>query len=50
MSDDLKVSKGMGLPVVAQPGLGHMPAKGDDAQEGERVFYAAVPRVTQWLV
>jgi hypothetical protein len=34
----MKVIKGLVCPVVALAGVGHMPAKGDDAQEGERVF------------
>jgi hypothetical protein len=27
--------------VVALPGVGHMPAKGEDEQEAARVFYVA---------
>ena len=30
MSDDMTNSKGLGFPVVAMPGLGHMPAKGGE--------------------
>ena len=30
MSDDMKVSKGLEFPVVALPGVGYRPAKGDD--------------------
>ena len=37
-SDDMKASKGLGFPVVALPGMGHMPAKGEDEQEAARVF------------
>lgn len=50
MSDDLKVSKDLAFPVVALPGVGHMPAKGEDEQEAARVFYVAATRVTQRLV
>ena len=50
MSDDTKVSKGLEFPVVALPGVGHMPAKGEDEQEAARVFYVAATRTTQRLV
>ena len=50
MSDDMKVSKDLGFPVVAQPGVGHMPAKGEYEQEAARVFYVAATRATQRLV
>jgi len=43
----LMVSKGLEFPVVALPGVGHMPAKGEDAQEAARVFYVAATRATQ---
>ena len=46
----MKVSKGLGFPVVALPGAGHMPAKGEDEQEAARVFYVAATRATQKLV
>ncbi len=36
MSDDMKVSKGLEFPVVALPGVGHMPAAGEDEQEAAR--------------
>ena len=49
-SDDMKVSKGLGFPVVALPGAGHTPAKGEDEQEAARVFYVAATRATQRLV
>ena len=45
-----KVSKGMEFPVVALPGVGHMPADGEDEQEAARVFYVAATRATQRLV
>ncbi|MBK6593392.1 MAG: NERD domain-containing protein [Burkholderiales bacterium] len=46
----MKVSKGLEFPVVALPGVGHMPAKGEDEQESARVFYVAATRATQRLV
>ena len=45
----MKVSKGLEFPVVALPGVGHMPAKGEDEQEATRVFYVAATRATQRL-
>ena len=50
MSDDMQVSKGLEFPVVALPGVGHMPANGEDEQEAARVFYMAATRATQRLV
>ncbi len=49
-SDDMKVSKGLGFPVVALPGVGHMPAKGEEEKEAARVFYVAATRAIQKLV
>jgi hypothetical protein len=46
----MKVSKGLEFPVVALPGVGLMPAKGEDEQEAARVFYVAATRATQRLV
>jgi superfamily I DNA/RNA helicase len=46
----MKASKGLGFPVVAMSGVGHMPAKGEDEQEAVRVFYVAATRATQRLV
>ena len=46
----MKVSKGLEFPVVALPGVGHMPAAGEDEQEAVRVVYVAAMRATQWLV
>lgn len=40
-NDDMWVSKSLAFPVVALPGVGHMPAKGEDEQEAARVFYVA---------
>jgi superfamily I DNA/RNA helicase len=50
MSDDMKVSKGIGFTVVVQPGVGHMPDQGEDEQEAARVFYVAATRTMQRLV
>ena len=46
----MKVSKGLEFPVVALPGVGHMPAAGEDEKEASRVFYVAATRATQRLV
>ena len=46
----MKVSKGLEFPVVALPGVRHMPAAGEDEQEAARVFYVAATRATQRLV
>jgi Nuclease-related domain/UvrD-like helicase C-terminal domain/AAA domain len=46
----MKVSKGLEFPVVALPGLGHMPAAGEDEHEAARVFYVAATRATHRLV
>ena len=46
----MKVSKGLGFPVVALPGVAHMPAEGEDEQEAARVFYVAAPRAMQRLM
>ncbi len=46
----MMVSKGLEFPVVALPGVGHMPAKGEDEQEAARVFYVAATRATHRLV
>jgi DUF1016 N-terminal domain len=50
MSDDVKVSKGLEFSVVALPGVGHMPDKGEDEQEAARVFHVAATSATQRLV
>ena len=47
---NMKVSKGLEFPVVALPGVGHMPAAGEDEKEAARVFYVAATRATQRLV
>jgi superfamily I DNA/RNA helicase len=46
----MKVSKGLEFPMVALPGVGHMPASGEDETEAARVFYVAATRDTQRLV
>ncbi len=46
----MKVSKGLEFPLVALPGVGHMPAAGEDEKEATRVFYVAATRATQRLV
>ena len=46
----MKVSKGLEFPVVALPGVGHMPAAGEDETDAARVFYVAATRATQRLV
>jgi hypothetical protein len=46
----MKVSKGLEFPVVALPGIGHLPAKGQDEQEAARVLYVAATRATHKLV
>lgn len=54
-SDKIKVmnmhaSKGSEFPVVARPGVGHMPVPSEDEKEAARVFYVAATRATQSLV
>jgi superfamily I DNA/RNA helicase len=46
----MKVSKGLEFPVVALPGIGFMPAPGEDEKEEARLFYVAATRATQRLV
>ncbi|MDD2923630.1 NERD domain-containing protein/DEAD/DEAH box helicase [Rhodoferax sp.] len=46
----MKVSKGLEFPVVALPGVGHMPAAGEEEKEAARVFYVAATRATQRLL
>ena len=50
MRDDMRFSKGQEFPVVALPGVGYMPAKGEGEKEAARVFYVAATRATQRLV
>ena len=46
----MKVSKGLEFLVVALPGVGHMPAPGEDETEAARVFYVVATRAMQRLV
>ena len=46
----MKVSKGLEFPVVALPGVGHMPAAGEDEKEAARVFYVAATRAKYRLL
>lgn len=46
----MKVSKGLEFPVVAIPGLGSMPAVGEDEKEEARLFYVAATRATDKLI
>lgn len=43
----MKVGKGQEFPVVAMPGVGHMPAPGEDEKDEARLFYVAATRATQ---
>ena len=45
-----KVRTGLEFSVVALPGVGPMPAAGEDEQEAAGVFYVAATRATQRLV
>jgi len=40
-------SEELEFPVIALPGVGHMPAQGEDEMEVARVFYVAATRATQ---
>ena len=46
----MKVSKGLEFLVLALPGVGHMPAQGEDERGAVRVFYVGATRATQRLV
>lgn len=46
----MKVSKGLEFPVVALPGVGHIPNGSDGGQEAARVLYVAATRATHRLV
>ena len=39
MSDDMKVSNGLGFPVEALAGVGRMPVNDETEQEAARVFF-----------
>ena len=46
----MKVSKRLEFPVVALPGVGHLPAAGESEIDAARVFYVAATRAMQRLV
>ncbi len=46
----MMASKGLEFPVVALPGLGHLPAPGEDETEAARVAYVAATRATSKLL
>lgn len=46
----MKVSKGLEFPLVAIPGLGHMPVADEDEKEEARLFYVAATRATEALI
>ncbi|MCB8745944.1 NERD domain-containing protein [Rhodoferax sp. U2-2l] len=46
----MHASKGLEFPVVALPGVGHMPAPGEPEKDEARLFYVAATRATQRLV
>lgn len=46
----MHASKGLEFPVVALPGVGLMPEKGEDPREEAKVFYVAATRATQRLI
>jgi superfamily I DNA/RNA helicase len=46
----MKVSKSLEFPMLALPGVGHMPAPGEDEKEAARVFHVAATRAAQSLV
>ena len=46
----MKVSKGLEFPAVALPGVGHMPAAGEDEKEAARVFCVAATWARQRLI
>jgi superfamily I DNA/RNA helicase len=53
-ADTIKVltmhaSKGLEFPVVALPGIGHMPEAGTREVDEARLFYVAATRATQTL-
>jgi|GEM_PF-4149302 len=44
------VIKGLEFPALALPGVGHMPAPGEDEKETARVFDVAAARAAQRLL
>lgn len=49
-SGERRLAERLEFPVVALPGVGHMPAPGEDDQEAARVFCVAATRAAQRLV
>jgi len=45
----MHASKGLEFPIVAMPGVGHMPEDGEDEADEARLFYVAATRATQEL-
>ena len=50
MRDYPEGQQGLEFPVVALPGVGYMPGKGEGEQQAARVFYVAATRAMQRLV
>jgi len=46
----MHASKGLEFPVVALPGVGHMPAPGEPEKDEARLFYVAATRARQRLL
>jgi len=46
----MKSSKGLEFPVVIIPGLGQMPAPGEDESHEARLLYVAMTRATERLL
>ncbi|MHB8950535.1 MAG: 3'-5' exonuclease [Rhodoferax sp.] len=46
----MHASKGLEFPLVALPGVGHMPGPGEDEKDAARVFYVAATRATHRLL
>ena len=46
----MHASKGLEFPLVALPGVGHLPEPGEDETDEARLFYVAATRATQRLV
>lgn len=46
----MHASKGLEFPLVAIPGIGQMPGKGEDEKDEARLFYVAATRATHQLM
>ena len=46
----MHVSKGLEFPIVALPGIGHLPTQGEDEQAEAQLFYVASTRATSQLI